>query len=289
MVMKVTKKVVFIIFCAIACTAIWLFQDLLVRNPHTNTANSFKVLTLNVGNSAGIVASPENVASFIKNCSTPDIVFAQEVMHVNRFVDACATEIGLKYHASGPLSDSSRSLILLSKFELSEPDYLIFKARKMLASAVGALATIHGEKVYLCAVHLDPTEKKRDSRDNLVTFSFWEGAKQLFDEIFNDNPRSESVDELLNWLEEKRCDRIIVGGDFNTVLPSKAIRKMSGEFEDALWGSPDFFKGTYWKIRAPFIPRVDYIFYSQTIRKLSSRVISNSIGDHYPVCSEFEI
>ena len=106
-------------------------------------------------------------------------------------------------------------------------------------------------------------------------------------EITEETVRSRSVDELLSWMGSGNPGGIIIGGDFNTVLYSKPIRKMGTVFEDALWNSPDYFTGTYIKSTLPVDPRLDFLFYSKDLECRGASVVKRSAGDHYPVRAVF--
>jgi endonuclease/exonuclease/phosphatase (EEP) superfamily protein YafD len=80
---------------------------------------------------------------------------------------------------------------------------------------------------------------------------------------------------------------VIVGGDFNTVPYSKAIRRMGTVFEDALWHTPDYLTGSYIKSTLPVDPRLDFLFYSKDLECLGASVVRRSAGDHYPVRAVF--
>jgi endonuclease/exonuclease/phosphatase family metal-dependent hydrolase len=77
----------------------------------------------------------------------------------------------------------------------------------------------------------------------------------------------------------RRSDGVIIGGDFNTVPFSRAIRSMGRRYEDALWPSVDYFTGTYSMVKFPFKPRIDYIFHSGGMRVMAAGVIRDGGGD----------
>jgi len=82
---------------------------------------------------------------------------------------------------------------------------------------------------------------------------------------------------------------IIIAGDFNTIPFSKAIRKMGKKYNDALWPSFDYLTGSYNKLSLPIKPRIDYIFHSQGLERITASVIKESAGDHYPVRAVFDL
>jgi len=55
--------------------------------------------------------------------------------------------------------------------------------------------------------------------------------------LTRETTRGRSVDEYLEWIGSEGAEKVIIGGDFNTVFYSRAIRKMGAVFEDVLWHS----------------------------------------------------
>ena len=107
-------------------------------------------------------------------------------------------------------------------------------------------------------------------------------------EFWSDSTRKQSVQEFMEWLESRRCESVIVGGDFNTVPLSRAIRAMGAHFSDVLWPSLHYWSGTYKRLSFPIMPRIDYLFYSKGVECVSSAIGSISPGDHYPVLAAFK-
>ena len=106
----------------------------------------------------------------------------------------------------------------------------------------------------------------------------------LANETTDETVRTRSVEELLDWVGS---GSVIVGGDFNTVFCSKAIRKMGAVFKDALSYSRDYFTGSYTKSGLPVGPRLDFLFYSKDLECLRACVVRKTAGDHYPMRGEF--
>ncbi|MCA1793217.1 MAG: endonuclease/exonuclease/phosphatase family protein [Desulfobacteraceae bacterium] len=94
--------------------------------------------------------------------------------------------------------------------------------------------------------------------------------------------------ELIDWLDRRGNPRVIVGGDFNTIPFSRAVRTMGSRFRDTLWPFLQYLGGTYRRLSFPVSPRIDYLFYGQGLTCMSSRIGRHSAGDHYPVLAEFE-
>ncbi|EFK09181.1 conserved hypothetical protein [delta proteobacterium NaphS2] len=140
-----------------------------------------------------------------------------------------------------------------------------------------------GRKLRLCSVHLDRIDSI-DVDQRGAHLSWDEAISLLARETTDETVRSRCVKELLAWAGS---DRVIIGGDFNTVFCSKAVRKMETVFKDALAGTSDYLTGTYTKSGLPVAPRLDFLFYSKKLACLKAHVVRESAGDHYPVKAEF--
>ena len=141
---------------------------------------------------------------------------------------------------------------------------------------------VGARKLRVCSVHLDRIDPI-DTDQQGAHLSWDEALSLLARETTDETVRSRCVEELLEWAGP---DCVIVGGDFNTVFCSTAIRKMETAFRDALAGSSDYLTGTYIKSGLPVAPRLDFLFYSKGLACLKARVVRESAGDHYPVWAE---
>lgn len=150
-----------------------------------------------------------------------------------------------------------------------------------------ANVAVNGRNVLVCSVHLDRIDSIKVNKDG-VGISWGDALSLLTNEIMEDTVRSRSVDELLDWIGSGGPRRVIIGGDFNTVLYSKAIRKMGRVFEDALRYSPDCFTGSYLRSTLPVDPRLDFLFHSSDMECFDASVVKKSAGDHYPVRAVFD-
>jgi endonuclease/exonuclease/phosphatase family metal-dependent hydrolase len=137
-------------------------------------------------------------------------------------------------------------------------------------------------------IHLDPIPKPRDESGR-VSLGLWRAMGAVFREMSLRSPRSESVAEILRWLDGKAAGPVILAGDFNTVPSSAAIRLMSERFVDAAAAAGRSLSGTYWRVRLPLRPRVDYIFVSAGIAVVDARTVKRTAGDHYPVVAVLEL
>ncbi|MCF8114593.1 MAG: hypothetical protein K9K21_12155 [Desulfotignum sp.] len=72
-------------------------------------------------------------------------------------------------------------------------------------------------------------------------------------------------------------------------LTSKTVRQLCPGFDDVLWPSLDYFKGTYTKLDFPIAPRIDFLFVSAALGRKNARVIPKSPGDHFPVWADILI
>jgi len=146
---------------------------------------------------------------------------------------------------------------------------------------------IEGKKFLLCSVHLELVKDIRVTETG-IDLSTGSALKLLKNELVKETPRSRSVEELLSWISSQRYENVIIGGDFNTVPFSTAVRKMDGRYKDALWPSLQYFTGSYNMSPLPVEPRIDYIFYSPSLKCRSAVIVKESAGDHYPVKALFD-
>jgi endonuclease/exonuclease/phosphatase family metal-dependent hydrolase len=163
---------------------------------------SAKIVTLNVhfGENTGAIA-----AAFTqnKNLRGADIIFLQEIeYHENETIsraEKLADALGLKY-AYAPartiMAKGTHGLAILSKYDLTDIATLIlpehtFFSRSHRRIAMTAVVNIRGVRVKLANVHLDT---RINSADRIAQ------VKVLVDDLKKDHEQ-----------------KIIVGGDFNTI------------------------------------------------------------------------
>ena len=145
--------------------------------------------------------------------------------------------------------------------------------------ALEATVVLEDLKLRVCSVHLDRIEPLAEDK-NGIHLGWDDAVFLLARETTAETVQSRCVEELLAWVGS---DRVIVGGDFNTVFCSKAVRKMEAVFVDALTGSSDYLTGTYIKSGLPVAPRLDFLFHSMDLRCIKACVVRESAGDHFPV------
>ena len=145
-----------------------------------------------------------------------------------------------------------------------------------------------GRRFLVCSVHVKRIGSLVINRGS-VDLSWKTALNLLITELTCETPRTRAVGELFGWIDSCRPDSAIIGGDFNTVPFSTAIRKMGNKYDDALWPSINYLTGSYNKLSLPVSPRIDYIFHSPNIKCTSARVIKKSAGDHYPVRAVFDV
>ena len=97
------------------------------------------------------------------------------------------------------------------------------------------------------------------------------------------------VRQLKLWLVEQGEGHIIVGGDFNTIPQTTAIRLMNETMRDSLRGTGHYYQPTYSKLKFPIQPRIDYLFHTPRLECLKAGVGNTQAGDHFPVGATFKI
>ena len=247
--------------------------------------DSFSVMTYNIWDLNGKRPAVEDVVGVIRSEGIPDLILLQEVRG-EAMAFEIAEALGLSHHVYHEFKGKTYGAAIVSRVPLTDTRFLLFKAGKTGRGALMAHIVVNGRKVRVCSAHLDRIESVKVEKEG-VEISWGGALGVLTREITEETVRSRSVDELISWVSSGNPGGIIIGGDFNTVLYSKAIRKMGTVFEDALWNSPDYFTGTYIKSTLPVDPRLDFLFYSKDLECRGASVVRRSAGDHYPVRAVF--
>jgi endonuclease/exonuclease/phosphatase (EEP) superfamily protein YafD len=239
------------------------------------------VMTCNLGNSGGPIPTTKQISALIQAAEPPDVLLLQDAPWPVKFEDL-ARVLGYPHVLSGRSLKPPCHLAILSRRPLGRVEMLTFPSERQRPGAVCATMRVEDQEVRVCTVHLPSLSwllLQDGSRRNIESI--------LFRELFGETPRTQAIDDLLEWLNIHRFDLTIVGGDFNTFFPSQGIRAMDRRYDDALWPSWDFFQGTYVKLDFPLKPRIDFLFHTGNIKVREARVIRRTAGDHYPVRAVF--
>lgn len=272
-----------VVIPAVLACGFLLFQQAKGRVP----AASMVVMTYNIGDINGHLVALEKVADVIKMRGVPDLLLLQEV-HGESEASALAGNLGLGYYLYSHHQGKKFGLALISRKPLSKVEILYFEESQSGYAALAAELMVEGRRILVCSLHLDRIDPVQIT-ENMAVVS-WETALGLLKtELTEETIRSRSVDQLLPWIAARQSDRIIIGGDFNTIPFSKTIRTMSKVYDDALWPSFNYLNGTYKKLSFPISPRIDFVFHSPDIECKGASVIREGVGDHYPVCAVFDL
>jgi len=244
-------------------------------------------MTYNVGTLHGMKVAFGEIVNTVQEGGTPDLLLLQEIPNEEMVVNI-ARSLGLGYHvyAGYRAHGKGYGLAIIS----SRP---LVNAGMHYLEPYGHAALIaemkqNEERVLVCSIHLERVRCLKKEKDGFQ-MSWKEALSLLRGEMTGETPRSGAVEELVALLNAHRSERVIVGGDFNTVPFSTAIRKMGKCYEDALWLRTDYLTASYKKVSFPIKPRIDYIFYSGEMRCSSASVIKQGGGDHYPVRAVLDI
>jgi endonuclease/exonuclease/phosphatase family metal-dependent hydrolase len=245
------------------------------------------VMTYNVGTLHGTKLAFGEIVNAVKDGGKPDLLLLQEIPN-EEMVEEIARSLGLRYHvyAGYRAHGKGYGLAIVSSRPLVNPEMHYLKPYGH--AALIAQMKQDEECVLVCSVHLERVRCLKKGKDGFQ-MSWKEALSLLRDEMTAETPRSGAVEELVALLNAHRSERVIVGGDFNTVPFSTAIRKMGKCYEDALWLRTDYLTASYKKVSFPIKPRIDYIFYSGGMRCCSASVIKKGCGDHYPVRAVLDI
>jgi endonuclease/exonuclease/phosphatase family metal-dependent hydrolase len=257
----------------------------------TSTAPNFgpivRVVTYNIGDVGGAPPAEAELRKVLEAKQPQDVVFLQEASD-HSIVANLAVRSDLFDGQAEIHHVPSLRLAILTNLRTGECGSEALRGTARGYGWAWCEAIVESEKVLLVAVHLPAIEKDRDDRG----FADTEGAgtfSLLMREWLLSNPRSAAADHLVRFLSHFPHHSLIVGGDFNTVPYMKTIRIMEKQLRDVLRGTDDFLTGSYWKVTAPPLPRVDFIFVSEHLSLLDSGVTQMKAGDHYPVWATLQL
>ena len=242
------------------------------------------VVTYNAGTLNGEKQSLKDVVDAVGKKGRPGLVLLQEV-HDQAFLLRIGEKLGLSYHAFGAYNVGGKGygLGILSRNALINPKMHLLKP---YGHAVLTAEMVVGERrLVVCSVHLERVRAVAKKKGGFE-LPWGKAFRILKTELTSKTPRSMAVDKLLKLKALNGPNEVIIGGDFNTVPFSTALRLMGRQYEDALWPTFDYFAGTYTDVNFPLKPRIDYIFCSTGVKVRSAGVIRKSAGDHYPVWAE---
>ncbi len=247
----------------------------------------FTIVTHNVGNIDHDPAPARELAQTYREFGNVDAFLLQELPN-RRYAEALAAALNAQSDQNYHLDYSFRLRIaVVSRWPVTTAATMNMPEPQSLFGALRVLVETEAGPLELVSVHLDPILKLRN-REGFVRVGF--AALGLLRELFFQNARSRSVNQLTEWMQRPLSTPTptVIGGDFNTVPGTIAITRMTRRYRDALAGSGNFFSGTYWKIALPIKPRVDFLFHSGELDTRSAKVADIRTGDHFPVVATFE-
>lgn len=282
--MRTVKYVLPVILLLIFGTAAGI-QDLRIDLENQEAAKRLtplEVMTCNIGDLGMYkILSKEEVVDFFKLCGVPDILLLQEV-RMESEAGYISDKLGLTHFVFLNDFQGKHGMAILSRFPFSNPDHIYFKTSKYGYGAVAVDAKVGDKTIQLVSVHMDRIDSvtMKDKKIAVNLGFLWEFAKN---EFLEDSVRSQSAEQLIQWIDGKKAANVVIGGDFNSVPFSKTIRTMESRFDDAMWPSLQYLTGTYRRVDFPVAPKVDYLFLSPNLYRRDSAVVPLSPGDHFPV------
>jgi endonuclease/exonuclease/phosphatase (EEP) superfamily protein YafD len=254
------------------------------------------VMSFNTGELSGhpqpsteaIVAAIEMEAE-----SVPDVLLLQEIYGEEQ-AGALARALGREHFVFSFYTGRINGVAILSAYPLENSDTLYFAGSSVGYGAIDADIRV-GELVvsvvssHMDSIYLDEEKRGKVVVDGAVKVSLDAVIDFVKTEFAGESSRSRSVRELIDWLDRRGNFRVIVGGDFNSIPFSRAVRAMEERFKDSLWPSLQYLAGTYRRLSFPMSLRIDYLFYGPGLACNSSRIGGHSAGDHYPVLAEFGV
>ena len=242
------------------------------------------VVTHNVGDTHERTVPVDRIAAAYRDLPAPDVVLLQEVSSQGRLIalrrslEAIAGR-GYDYAYCLPIG-----LGILAAGRIESRRTFVAPSSQIRYGAFAASVTIGDATLDAVSVHLDPVLKTRDRHGWSVASGL---LLQLVAEVALPTVRSRMAEEITEWISRWRTNPVVIGGDFNTVPQSTALRAMRRAYRDAAAGTQAACSGTYWKIRGPE-PRIDFVFHSQDLEARDARVVRYRAGDHYPVVATLE-
>jgi len=245
-----------------------------------NSQKFIKVMSFNVGGSSIVHPPPIKEVVKIIKLENPDIVFIQETKSIKRLkkIAAALDYYFLPNTSNKKYTDAS----ILSRFPITLKEMLTLKGWNKNTHAILGEIKIKDKPILVISVHLKNIILKKDKNRHITT-NILKLLEVLLRETFLENYRSIGVEQLVKNISKYNYENIIIGGDFNSVPFSKAIRKMRTYFKDCSWLNKSFFQSSV-KAKFLFFPiKVDYIFVSNNLECSGTKILQESPSDHFPI------
>ena len=255
--------------------------------PHADfPEGAVRVMTFNIGSSLSPKPpSAEELARVIRK-EAPDILMLQEASNFSK-IRKLAALTGYTVPSFFSRKGCFDAMIL-SRYPLELKAAMELPGARKGVNAVCAEIRPHGEKLLACSVHLQSIPLNR-TKNGFITTSDSKLARIFLREMFRETVRSREARALVRQVEFLGYKNVVIGGDFNSLPLSRAIRIMGDSFEDSAWPSPAFFSGSH---KAPgfHVPvRIDYIFLSDNLRYSGTEILKETPGDHFPVVTDIQM
>ena len=245
-----------------------------------NSQKFIKVMSFNVGGSSIVHPPPIKEVVKIIKLENPDIVFIQETKSIKRLkkIAAALDYYFLPNTSNKKYTDAS----ILSRFPITLKEMLTLKGWNKNTQAILGEIKLKDKPILVISVHLKNIILKKDKNRHITT-NILKLLEVLLRETFFENYRSIGVEQLVKNISKYNYENIIIGGDFNSVPFSKAIRKMRTYFKDCSWLNKSFFQSSV-KAKFLFFPiKVDYIFVSNNLECSGTKILQESPSDHFPI------
>ena len=287
--MSVIKKKCMLISTVLVLVLVGITLGFALHGPGTDMTRDIRVMTCNIGDIMG--GNPLNsgqVVAYLQSLGVPDVLLLQEVRG-EKEAAFFSEKLALPHFSFLKYSGKEgMGIAVLSAFPLINRHEMYFESSSKGAGILAVEALIGQVPLWVVNLHLDRFEPL-ELTDDIVPINMKMILGFLKKELMDESARSRSVMELMAWLDKKNPDHVVLGGDFNTIPFSRTIRQLSPRFDDVLWPSLDYFKGTYTKLDFPIAPRIDFLLISAALGRKNARVIPKSPGDHFPVRADILI
>lgn len=281
--MSVIKKKYMLVSTVLVLVLVGITLGFALHGPSSDMSHNVRVMTCNIGDiMGGNPLDSGHVAAYLQSLGVPDVLLLQEVRG-EKEAAFLSERLALPHFSFLKYSGKEgMGIAVLSGIPLKNRHEMYFENSSKGAGMLAVEALIGQASLLIVNLHLDRFEPL-DLTDDRVPINVKMVLGFLKQELMEESVRSRSVMELMAWLDKKNPDHVVLGGDFNTIPFSRTVRQLSPRFDDVLWPSLDYLKGTYTKLDFLIAPRIDFLFVTAGLGRKNARVIQKSPGDHFPV------
>lgn len=248
-------------------------------------------MSYNVGNVGAPGATPGEVIETIGEVG-PTILVLQETRGTGYAREVASLASATWDSEYRYIRDASSSIAIITTGVWIDHDLLVKSSSEGDHRVLTALLAVEEMQVLVAGVHLAPIPKPRNE-EGYVDLNLRNAFGIIAAELFADTPRSEAARSVIDYIETRaeaeNADLVVLAGDFNTIPASRTLRLFRKQYRDTLSTRFAGNRGTYWKIKFPLKPRVDYILVSKDATVRDARVLDGRAADHLAVSATVDV